>query len=506
MKLLENYILKLGMAGLIIFMMSDILPGSVQQASIRSYELDIEVYPEARIDYAGFIEIMEGQRPHWNKADSLANYPYMKGRATMEIALENQGRDGLDFFIHGELRAHKMRMNGRDIPFTQRRVHYHYSYSLNATMVSVKLEGQTGIQRFEMDYAGVFNPSYAGAPSNYMRIDSTGAYLRAYGYSLWFPILQKSGDDSQLVDFNRVEIKTALKYSAVFTGHRISEKPIAGEQMRVSHWQAKAVDLFDAGLTIRPFVLNRDKGVFLFHLNHPESVRASRDIRIFVDRLLNFYRDHYKPIQNTAQVHIAELPNFASGVSHGNMIGITSGQWRRFDLNSQDMKMALLVSHELVHAFVHPKIGLKRPLAALFIEGFPSYFHLNALATLSGESWYQSFMQSVEKQYLRRKQTGIDGRGSLLPKEKPILEITFDEIGRYKDRFILNDRALLFLHFLRKAMGKRTFKQYTRALCRSRDLDIESFISLTTSFLPGSKGDLNRWLESNEYPKRYHLN
>ena len=204
-------------------------------------------------------------------------------------------------------------------------------------------------------------------------------------------------------------------------------------------------------------------------------------------------------------MHIAELPNFASGISSGNMVGITSGQWHRFSLTDRDMEMELLVSHELVHPFVRPEISMKSPLAALFVEGFPSYFHLHALAEISGEVWYQDYITWVEKSYLKKKKNGKSRRGNKLPEEKPILSVTFGEIGEYKDTFILNDRVRLFLNYLRDGMGKERFKKFTRKISMSRNLTPDNFKELMLGFLPEAEEDLHVWLETNEYPERFRL-
>ena len=470
---------------------------------ILSYELEIGIFPDARMDYAGFIEVLEGKRPDWNKEDSINNYPHIKGIAHINVDLGTQPRESIDFYIQGELRTHLVKCDSKDVQFTEQRVFYPMSYSMVANKVTVKLKGNTGKHMFTISYGGVFSPSYEGSPSNYMRIDKNGAYLRAYGYSLWFPILQKSGEDSYTVNFTSVKITTPKRFISVFTGERISET-FTGTK-RTSLWKADEVNLFYAGLTARPYILNRKRGIFLYYLDNPRSISASRDILEFVNKLTAFFTEHYKKINNTPQLHITELPNFASGISSGNMIGITSGQWHRFSLTDRDMGMELLVSHELVHSFVQPEISMQSPLAALFIEGFPSYFHLHALAEISGEEWYQDYILRIEKSYMKKKKTGKSHRGKKLPAEKPILSLTFGDIGKYKDTFILNDRVRLFLNYLREKMGKKLFKTFTRKLCSSKYLTSDGFKKLVLEFIPGAKEDIRIWLETSEYPDHFLL-
>jgi len=470
---------------------------------VLSYELEVGFYPDARMDYAGFIAVLEGQRPEWNKEDSIQNYPHMKGKASMWIDLGSNPGEILEFFIHGELKAHHLKLDGNNLKFKQESIFYSRSYSLVANRITVRLNGLAGKQLFELTYGGMFNPCYSSSPSNYMRIDSQGAYLRALGYSLWFPVLVKPDDDTDPVDFSQVKIITPKKFMGVFTGRRISDTIQGGQ--RQSLWKAGKIELWNAQVTVRPFIISEKKGIFLYHMDHPKSITASQDIFTFVNQLLVFYSEHYRKIESTPQLHVAELPNFASGISSGNMIGMTSGQWRRFNLKDDDLGMELLVSHELVHTFVRPEISLSSPLAALFVEGFPSYFHFPALARILGEEWYQQYIRRVEASYLKKKQTGKNYRGGPLPEEKPILSLTFDDIGQYKDTFILNDRVRLFLNYIRDKAGKKQFKDFTRELCHSRNLIPEAFINLIEKYVPGSEKDIRLWLETNDYPKKLRL-
>lgn len=477
--------------------------GVKQKARILSYNLEVGFFPDAKMDFAGFIEVLEGTRPSWNKEDSLAVYPHMKGKALMEVDLGMGSCSTLDFYLHGELRAHWLKLDAKEIKFSQERVFYPVSYSKVADRVRVKLDGLSGIHHFEMAYGGVFNPSVAGAASSYMRIDSHGAYLRALGYSLWFPVLEAGWSDVAPVDFSEVKIVTPQHFVPVFTGNRVSET--IKDRQRISRWRAEGLELWHAQITVRPFKVKQSDGIFIYHLDNHKSREATADIIKFVKQLLNYYSDHYNPVKNRPQLHVAELPNFASGISSGNMIGMTSGQWQRFNLKDKDTGMEMLVSHELVHTFVQPEISVRSPLYALVIEGFPSYFHLPALAEILGEEWYQNYMRRVEKSYLQKKKTGKNWRGRPLPAEKPIVAISADEIGTYKDTFILNDRVRLFLHSIRSQLGKKRFKSFTRELCRHKNVTTASLVDLIETYIPGGRKDVNMWLNTNRYPRRFHL-
>ncbi len=477
--------------------------GESTHPQLSSYDLEVGFFPEARMDFAGLIEVLKGERPSWNKEDSIKNYPHMRGKAVMEVDLGELACSSLDFYLHGELRVHEVTLGSKKLQFSQEPVFYRRSYSGIANKIAVQLKGLKGVHRFVFVYGGVFNPSVARFASNYMRIDGEGAYLRGRD-SMWFPVLLTSDDDSHPVDFKRVRVETDRKFRAVFTGRRLSETVMGGK--RVSQWRAEQIGFGEAQMTVRPFRVAESKGIFLYHLDHPASMKAAEDIRKFVEQLLAYFADHFKQADTTSQTHVAELPNFASGISSGNMIGFTSGQWRRFSSTDGDTYMEELVSHELVHSFVSPKVGQNSQLAALFVEGFPSYFHLHILAEMVGEAWYQEYMQRIENSYLEKRETGKTHRGRLLPPEKPILSISFDEIGTYKDKSVLSDRVRLFLNYLRTKMGKQTFKQFTRQVCTSTHLTPRDFSDVIGVYLPGSGDDTRIWLETNDFPKRFRLN
>ena len=122
-----------------------------------------------------------------------------------------------------------------------------------------------------------------------------------------------------------------------------------------------------------------------------------------------------------------------------------------------------------------------------------------------GEAWYQKYLQRVEKNYLKRRETGQTSWGTALPEEKPILEITYEKIGEYKDTFILNDRVPLFLNDLRRRAGPNDFRALTRELMRTADLTPDGFMDLIERFIPGCREDLRLWLETSDYPEHLRL-
>jgi hypothetical protein len=496
---------QLGLALAVTGLIASSLPMAAQAGQrIISYDLDIAVVPEAVTDYAGFIEIMHGQRPSRNKKDSVKAYPHMTGEAVMQVAIETEPATSLAFYLHGELRVHEILIDNVSAEFTQQPVFYPRNYSAIATQATVELDRpRTGILDVTVKYGGMFNPSYATSPSNYMRIDREGAYLRAHGYSLWFPVLTGPQIAGETADFRRITVRTPEPFRAALTGRKVSDELVDGTY--VSSWEVGERDSFALQLTVRPFVEASRHGIHLYHLDEPRSAEAASEILEMVRQLVDLYRDHYKASDGYEEAHVVELPNFASGISSGNTIGITSGQWRGFSLTDEDTGLETLIAHELVHPFVQPEVSDESPLAALFIEGFPAYFHLPVLAQMLGDEWYTDHMQRVENKYLERRKTGKTPWGTELPEEKAILEITRDEIGRYKDTFILSDRVLLFLHDLRRRAGVDGFKKMTRELRAEDGLTPAGFMDFIQRFVPIERGDLRLWLETSEYPERLRL-
>jgi hypothetical protein len=474
------------------------------QARILSYDVDVSIFPEARLDYAGFIGILYGERPSWNKVDSEKAYPHMTGESVMEVDFDREPTVSLNVYLHSELRVHGIWVDEGPAEFTQEVVFYPRNYSSVATMATVNLANPlSGVHTVKVKYGGMFNPSYSGSPSNYMRIDQEGAYLRAFGSSLWFPVLVGPESPDEQTSFRRIRVRTPSPYRAVVSGRRLSEERAEG--FNASEWTVEESSLSGLQLAVRPFEERSRHGIHLFFLDHPGSASAAEDILAMVEKLAAFYGDHYRSSDSFDETHVVELPNFASGISAGNTIGITSGQWRGFSLTDEDTALERLVAHELVHSFVRPDVGEESPLAALFIEGFPSYFHLPALEQMLGEEWYLAYLQRVEERYLEKRTTGRTPWGSRLPEEKPILAITYQEIGEYKDTFILSDRVLLFLHDLRRRIGAHEFKAMTRELMRTVGLTPDGFMDLIERFIPGSRDDLRIWLETVDYPEHLRL-
>jgi hypothetical protein len=196
------------------------------------------------------------------------------------------------------------------------------------------------------------------------------------------------------------------------------------------------------------------------------------------------------------------MPQYGD-ISSANVVGISQGQWGEF---GADPYGTLTLAHEYVHPFVAIPVRTSNPLYALVVEGLPSYFHLPALAEIHGEVFYERFMaEDVERGYFAKRETGKDLRGQRVPPEKPILEITPDEIGLYKDTFVLADRALLFFNYLRVKMGRSAFLAFSGELLNLSGIDYDALEGVILKYLPGAEDDIHTWLATTEYPERFRM-
>lgn len=417
----------------------------------------------------------------------------MTGTAQIRFAREERLSPGTTFYLHGELRVESMLFGGEEVVFSQRTVFYESDYSLVALEVAADLSRMQPGGDLTVRYEGPFHPSRASAPSDYMRIEEGGVYLRSYGYSLWFPVFLADGQDDYPVDFVAVKITTPPEMTAVFTGRRADETIVDGR--RVSVWEALHTPLFDAQCSARRWDRIGDQAVMVYHLSDQGSTQGAAGILSFARRSLEFYALHFGAVNDRETTHIIQMPKYGD-ISSGNVSGISDESWIGFDDN---WVSKYLLAHELVHPFVGRRISRSEGLWCFVIEGFPSYLHLPLLSLELGEEWYRDRIATVQRRYLEKRETGLDRRGRILPGEKPIDRISADEIGDYKDVFVLNDRAVLFLDYLRRRIGNEGFFSLCADLFRQRRLTSDSVRAGLSSAYPGAEVEVDVWLSTTEF-------
>lgn len=416
----------------------------------------------------------------------------MRGEALVFVDPEEIRSQSLRFFLHGELRVERVSAGARVLETASEPVFYPWDYSMVASETRVPLAGIDLADGLRIVYSGAFHPSGARSPSDYMRIDPDGVFLRAYGYSLWFPVFLESGSDSHAVEFAHVRIDTPQEFEAVFTGSRIDSRVEGGR--RIGEWTASC-DLTEAQLTARPYRVHRSGGVFVYGLEDEASSGAVEGISTFVAEITGAFARAYGEPRGAAEVHVMEMPVFGDTAS-GNTIGLASERWRRFP---SDPGAKVTLAHELVHDYVAVPIELTDPLYALVVEGFPSYFHLPLLDEDLGAGFHDGFLRRTQAEYLARRSSGAEGA------EIPLAAIGADQLGLYKDRFVLNDRALLFLEYLRRSMGSERFGEFVRRLLGFERLDRAGFERLVLEFSPDAGADLRLWLDTIEFPERFRI-
>jgi len=425
---------------------------------------------------------------------------FMKGKAVVKFESGVKTDAPLVFYLHGELSVEAISYKNKKIEFEQEPVFYGRDYSLIAIQVSIHLDQLDTDHQITIDYSGYFNPSKSRSPSDYMRITKNEVLLRSYGYSLWFPVFLHDGQDSYKVDFKTVTLQTPEHLKPVFVGNMLNEY-VKGDT-RITEWRALNTDISAAQCTAREYNVLSAGDNYIYHLKNDVSEKIAGEIMALFKQMITLYKKYYKETRDSTPFYLLEMPEYGD-ISSANVLGMSTGAWTDFGKYTWTKR---LLAHELVHPFVQLTIKQANPLFALVIEGFPSYFHLPVLETILGKEWYDTYMHEIEKSYLIKKKTGKHPRGWKIPKEKPIINLTADDIGEYKDLFILSDRVVLFFNYLKKKMGDENFWKFSKELVNLNSIDYNRLEQLILKYLPDNKSDIETWLQKNDYPPRFHLN
>ena len=443
------------------------------------------------------------QYPKVNSYEINAAFTPDKGSMSAGVKVTFSGDIHLDdsicFYLHGELKVDSILQASHKINFSQQKVSYYYDYSMQSTQVKFIVRPDNNINSLEIFYAGRFNPSNARTPSDYMRIDSDGVFLRAYGYSLWFPIFLEHKGPSYTVDFNRAVFHVPADFKCVFVGNLTNEYR-QGDNV-VSIWKAENIDLIDAQCSVQKWNVISDDWLKIYYW--PDSVSTDK-AREILDFTASFHRAcdrHFRRNMLPEQGYIIEMPHYGD-ISSANVTGISDRLWKTFGDEQHSLET---FAHEIVHPYVQIPIDRNDPLYAMVIEGFPNYFDALVLKDYLGSDWFEKVLMEMEKSYLQKKSCGTDEDGKSLPVDKPLDQISADEIGLYKDKFILSSRTSLFFNYLRLKMGVDKYAKFERTLFDSDSMTLTGFKKSILQYLPTSVEDLEIWLSSIEYPDRFHL-
>ncbi|MCP4705572.1 MAG: hypothetical protein GY865_13310, partial [candidate division Zixibacteria bacterium] len=407
--------------------------------------------------------------------------------------------DSICFYLHGELMVDSIIINDKQIEFDQDKVFYYYSYSLIANEIQFDLPDDLENKKIEIYYIGKFNRSESRCLSDYMRIESDGVFLRSYGYSLWLPTFLNDQTQSYTVDVPKATFRYPSDFECVFAGNRV--KRYLDNNSTVSIWSAEDIDIRDLQCTVQRFGIITENWLNVFHWNDSISTSKAQEILEFT-RWFNINCDKkYKKDALPEQFYIVEMPKFGD-IASDNMVGISDRLWRVFGENPHAIST---IAHEIVHSYVHLPVNRDDPLYAFVWEGFPSYFDDLLLDEYLDKNWLQEKLKDVEQSYLKKKKTGLDRRGRTLPKDKPLDQITANEIGDYKDQFILTSRTSLFFNYIKVKMGEKNYSAFERELFDMQNFSSNLFRKLVLEYLPDYENDIDIWLSTTDYPDRFYL-
>ncbi len=447
---------------------------------VNNYKINVEFFPE--------------DAQMWGYP--VSNTSFMRGNTTVDFKTYNKT---LTFYLHGELKVDSITSGKKSLDFNSEKVFYDNDYSLVATKTTLNTLTDNTEVPLTIYYSGFMNPSSARSTSDYMRIQKDeGVFLRAHYYSAWFPIFLDPEQDDYKANFESVTVTLPKHFKAVVAGELVSETVNNSHYTAV--WKPGISEMFEIQCTARPFKQLSKDNLFVNYVGN--KANAERIIT-FAQQLKELYYSKLKNVHSTASLHIVEMPKYGN-ISSKNVIGISTDVYNNF---SKEFFAKSTLAHELVHPYTEIPVANTSPFAALVIEGFPSFFHLYGMNSVLSKDDFNihNYMLRVEASYVKKKRTGKDRRGNKLPTEKPILDITYDDIGTYKDRFVLSDRVRLFLYHLWTSMGNDNYDKFLNKLFQCTSIDYQQFEKLVTTYLPNYKTTLHLWLRTNEYPKELHL-
>ncbi|MFP4557214.1 MAG: hypothetical protein ACLFNU_10115 [Bacteroidales bacterium] len=426
----------------------------------------------------------------------LYNYPVSNKnfmRAYSQIKLEELNSDSVEFYLHSELHIDSILLNKRKLEYKSEKILFNRNYNLTALKITFPNNSFPEGTEIEIYYSGFFNPSKVRSLSDYMRINlEEGVFLRSYGYSVWFPVFKGSITRNALANFESITVKTPSDFRCVVTGDLKSEK--IENNIYTSVWEPGIEAIRDIQCTAQRYKIETKGSIHVYYLTN--KLNAQKILQ-FTEKLNGVFKSNLKKLNKENALYILEMPEYGD-ISSSNVIGLSDDTFNNFD-NASYSKFT--IAHELVHPYVKIDVAQENPFFALVIEGFPSFFQIYAMHKINSETDTKNIMLRVEKNYIKKRETGKNSRGNQLPSEKPILEIRANEIGLYKDNFILNDRVWLFLFDLWEKMGDEKFDVFLKKLFELNEINYPVFEELVNEHINNYNKKLHIWLHTNEFPE-----
>lgn len=408
---------------------------------------------------------------------------------------------GLTLYLHPELSVTSVTdQDDRPSDYETKAIAHDWSYTKSLASHSLILTdpinpGDT--QTVKLSYEGSFSPSSLRSPSDFMRIDKQGAYLRGLGYSLWFPVTVPDGIGAA----SRFHIQLAVPPEWTGVAFGDLERSEDSGHRSLSWWRTRSpFKLLQTQLIAAPLEVFEGKHLSVFAT--PGSSRSARKLIEFGDRLLEFFADNYGLADGISRNYVVETCQYGC-IASGNVIGLSPDVFQRVGTSDIDFETYDLIAHEFVHLFVTPLINQDSPGAALLLEGFPSYFHFPALTSILGNDYHKWFMQRAWLTYREELNRQTDkSNDPSIPIEKPLVEIGIEEIPYYKDKYLLSDKFPILLDRLQEQIGADVFfgackDFFAHAATHSVTID-DFFRTLAVHSKQDWSEFVSRWLASTE--------
>lgn len=451
--------------------------------------------------YSGFISAEVSGRPVPTAYDISAAYDpgtaVFKARSTVTFA-PRTAFAMFTFDLHSELQVTSVRAGGLDLACKQETVFYPDNFSMTANEVTCDARGADLSKGVEISYEGMINRSIARGMSEYYRGDSTGLYMRGWPSVLWMPIFLKNGMTFPQAPHVHATLRAPKDFTTIMAGEYLSRR-IEGDQA-IDEWRAEGLSYYDLQYASHRYTRTNAPGIGVFSFADRQSLQSGRAIADFAREVLSRYHHLYRSDPRGGRTtYVIELPQFGD-IASGNVFGIQEARWRDFSFNSPS---AVTLAHELVHPFVQMATPTTDPLYALSIEGAPSYFMLPVIGAMRSRDYYNERLDALQRKYLERRKPGAADDAGPLPREKPLFSMSVADVGTYKDRFVLADRALLFWDYMRRTMGEARFNAWVKDITNADKMTAVDFYRSISRYAPKLVSDARIWLETTDYPERF---
>lgn len=406
--------------------------------------------------------------------------------------------DSFAFDLHSELQVTSVKVGGTELDCKQETVFYPANYSMTANEVTCPSRGVDLSRGIEIAYEGMINRSVVRGMSEYYRGDSTGLYMRGWASVLWMPIFLKDAMSFPPAPRVHAVLRAPKDFTSIMAGSYAGHRIEGGQG--VDEWTAEGLAYYDLQYATHAYARVEAPHITVFSFSDAASLKSARAIAGFTGEVLARYGQLYRNSPSgDRSTYIIELPEYGD-IASGNVFGVQEKRWREFSLGS---KSAVTLAHELVHPFVQMRTPAGDPLYALSIEGAPSYFMIPVVAELRGGHDYDDRLDDVQKKYLERRKAGAKDEDGPLPPEKPLFAMTVSDVGIYKDRFVLADRALLFWDYMRRRMGAARFDAWVKDITNAQRMTASDFYASILRHAPRLLPDAHVWLDTSEYPERF---